>query len=119
MKTNFVCPGIENKNQNIDKLSTKVANLTLKTFEKSVPSNVPIIAMLSGGLSENIASLYLNNLSKMKTNKKWNITFSFGRALQHSCLKEWNGKNKNINKSQQILLQKLIDNNKANIGKYL
>lgn len=118
LKTNFVCPGIENKKQNIDKLSTKVANLTLKTFEKSVPSNVPIIAMLSGGLSENTASLYLNNLSKMKTNKKWNITFSFGRALQHSCLKAWNGKNKNINKSQQILLQKLIDNNKANIGKY-
>jgi len=117
LKTNFICPGISSLKKTYP---TQVANLTMNTFDKSVPSNVPIIAMLSGGLSEKTASLYLHFLSllKKKNKNKWNITFSFGRALQNSCLKTWNGKNKNIYSSQKMLLQKLIDNTQANIGKY-
>lgn len=115
LKTNFICPG----NQHIkNSYPTQVANITINTFEKSVPSNVPIIAMLSGGLNEKTSSLYLNFLSKLKKKNKWNITFSFGRALQYSCLKTWNGKNKNIYNSQKMLIQKLIDNTQANINKY-
>lgn len=117
LKTNFICPGISSLKNTYP---TQVSNLTMNTFEKSVPSNVPIIAMLSGGLNEKTASLYLHFLSLLEKKKKnkWNITFSFGRALQHSCLKTWNGKNKNIYSSQKMLLEKLIDNTQANIGKY-
>lgn len=119
LKTNMICPGIDVVHKQ-KHLPIEIANLTIKSFERSVPSAVPIIALLSGGLSEKNACLYLHaikNCSK-KCKSKWNVTFSFGRALQHSCLKMWKGNKKNINKSQQILLQKLIDNNKANMGKY-
>ena len=44
--------------------------------------------------------------------------FLFWKSLQNSCLKTWNGKNKNIYSSQKMLLQKLIDNTQANIGEY-
>ena len=109
LKTNMICPGIDHKKKTYP---TQVANLTIKSFERSVPSAVPIITLLSGGLSEKDASLYLHFIkkNKKKSKSKWNITFSFGRALQHSCLKMWKGNKKNIYEGQKKLLENLIKN---------
>ncbi len=54
---------------------------------------MPGIVFLSGGLSEEAASIYLKLMNKKSRKTNWNIGFSFGRALQHSCLKAWSGKN--------------------------
>lgn len=108
IKTNMVCPGIENKNKiNED----DIGNLTVKLLKESIPSKVKLIAFLSGGLSEEDCSSFLHNIKK-KIKKKRKITFSFGRGLQNSCLKLWKGENKNTKISQKKLLERLIENTK-------
>lgn len=107
LKTNMVLPGKEASHVSYP---TQIANLTIQTFERSVPSAVPIIALLSGGIEENMASLYLKHIRRKIKKAKWYITFSFGRALQHSCLKTWNNNKKNTYEAQKQLLAKLIQN---------
>lgn len=115
LKTNMVVPGESCQHCSYP---NQIAEITIRTMERSVPSSIPIIAFLSGGLTEKKASLNLNAINKLKKKSKWNLTFSFGRALQDSCLKTWKGKKKYIYESQKILIDKLIDNTKASIGKY-
>jgi len=69
-----------------------IAELTIRTMERSVPAAVPGIVFLSGGLSEEAASVYLNLMNKIIRKANWNIGFSYARALQHSCLKAWDEK---------------------------
>jgi Fructose-1,6-bisphosphate aldolase len=64
----------------------QVAEMTIRTMERCVPASVPGITFLSGGLSEEAASVYLNLMNKIDR-KKREVSFSYGRALQHSCLK--------------------------------
>ena len=68
-----------------------VAEMTVRTLERSAPANVPGIVFLSGGLSEEAASIYLNTMNSFPKKASWNLGFSYGRALQHSCLKAWKG----------------------------
>ena len=58
----------------------------------------------------------ISNISN-KSNKSWNLSFSYGRALQNSCLKTWNGKKENIKKAQKELLSRARDNSLASLGK--
>ena len=92
----------------------KVANLTLKCLTESVPKEVPGIAFLSGGQSSDLATLHLNLMNKIlqeNIEKKWNLTFSFGRALQQDSLNSW--KEKNLKKSQEKLLYRAKTNSLA------
>ena len=73
-----------------------------------VPSEVPGIAFLSGGQSDEDATMHLNEMNKYETD--WNLTFSYGRALQQPALNAWSGKVENSEKAQQAL----IDRAKAN-----
>jgi len=105
LKTSITVPGSEHTR----KISAnKIAEITIKTLTKSVPYNVPVIMFLSGGLSETKSTEYLKEICKYET--PWKISFSFGRALQNSCLKTWNGQKKNKKKAQNILLQKITQN---------
>lgn len=105
LKTSITVPGSEHTR----KISAnKIAEITIKTLTKSVPYNVPVIMFLSGGLSETKSTEYLKEICKYET--PWKISFSFGRALQNSCLKTWNGRKKNKKKAQNILLQKITQN---------
>ena len=61
---------------------------------------------LSGGLGEQPSAEILNEMNKMDTNKPWRLSFSYGRALQESCLKTWNGKDENIELAQKQLIDK-------------
>ena len=54
------------------------------------------IVFLSGGQSEEDASLTLNWMNKIEAKKPWNLSFSYGRALQQSVLKAWKGKKENV-----------------------
>lgn len=64
------------------------------------------ITFLSGGQSEEEASINLDALNKYPGKKPWALTFSYGRALQASALKAWSGKNENIKAGQQEFLKR-------------
>ena len=88
-----------------------VAGKTLECLTKNVPSEVPGIAFLSGGQSNELATLHLNEMNKGNTN--WNVTFSYGRALQQDALKAWAGKSENIEATQEVLLSRAKANSLA------
>lgn len=97
----------------------KIAEYTIRTLERTVPPSVPGITFLSGGLSEEEASIYLNTMNQIKRKGPWSVTFSYGRALQQSTLKAWNGKEENIPAAQKALLARAQANSEASMGKYV
>ena len=73
----------------------KVSELTFKCLKDNVPSDVPGIAFLSGGQSSDLATAHLNTMNKKYMSEMpWNLTFSYGRALQEDALKAWGGTNR-------------------------
>jgi len=97
----------------------KIAEYTIRTLERSVPPSVPGITFLSGGLSEEEASIYLNTMNKIQRKGPWSVTFSYGRALQQSTLKAWGGKLENVPAAQAALLARAQANSEANLGSYI
>jgi len=90
LKPNMILSG----NRSKEKISSEeVSNKTLECLKKSVPSDVPGIAFLSGGQSELEATENLNLINK-NNNTDFIMTYSYGRALQQSSLNKWS---KNIN----------------------
>ena len=86
----------------------EVAEKTVNCLSAHVPAEVPGIAFLSGGQSDEDATMHLNEMNKYETD--WNLTFSYGRALQQTALKAWSGKTENVEKAQAVF----IDTAKAN-----
>ncbi len=90
LKPNMVIPGTDCKNKST---TEEIAKKTLDCLKKNVPDTVPGIAFLSGGQSEVESSRNLNEINKIN-DTNFLITFSYGRGLQSSALKEF-GKNQN------------------------
>ena len=108
LKPNMVLSGYDCANQaSIE----DVAEKTLECLTRNVPSEIPGIAFLSGGQSNELATLHLNEMNKHNTN--WNVTFSYGRALQQDALKIWAGKSENIEAAQESLLSRAKANSLA------
>jgi len=98
LKPNMILPGSNSK----QKISTeKIAKLTLECLKNNVPSEVPGIAFLSGGQSEEEATQNLNSISKLN-DSNFIMTFSYGRALQKSALKYWSKNQDDIEGTQKI-----------------
>jgi len=97
----------------------EVAVATLTTLSRTVPPAMPGINFLSGGQSEEEASCNLNAMNVLKDwNRPWNVSFSFGRALQASVLKAWAGKAENVPTAQAALMVRAKANSEATLGKY-
>ena len=96
----------------------EVANATVVTLARTVPAAVPGIVFLSGGQSEERASINLSAINSCSGTKPWNLSFSFGRALQASALKAWVGKEENVALSQQEFMKRAQANGQATLGKY-
>ena len=80
---------------------------------------IPGITFLSGGQSEEDATLNLNEINKLSNiAKPWGLTFSYGRALQKSTLKAWLGLPENVQAAQNVLLARAKANGEASNGKY-
>jgi fructose-bisphosphate aldolase class I len=94
----------------------KVADLTYACLKKNVPEDVPGIAFLSGGQSGDLATLHLHKMNETYSDKPWNLTFSYGRALQHDALNTWRGKIENRKAAQKSLLLRAHNNSLATYG---
>ena len=111
LKPNMIIPGsmCESKSN-----STEIAKKTLDCLKKNVPSDVPGIAFLSGGQSSDDATLHLNSMNNNNVSLPWNLTFSYGRALQADALIGWGGENRE--KGQEALLNRAKNNGLASMG---
>jgi len=98
LKPNMILPGNKSK----DKSNTKeIAKMTLKCLKENVPSEVPGIAFLSGGQTEIEATQNLNEINKIN-DTNFLMSFSYGRALQQSALKNWAKNIKDTDNTQKI-----------------
>ena len=98
LKPNMILPGNKSKNKSN---SSEIAKMTLKCLKESVPNEVAGIAFLSGGQTEIEATQNLNEINKIN-NTIFVMSFSYGRALQQSALKNWSKDIKDTNKTQKI-----------------
>lgn len=97
-----------------------IALATVTALRRAVPASVPGICFLSGGQSEEEASINLSAINAIDTGSKpWTLTFSYGRALQASVLKAWNGKAENIEAAHKALYERCEANGKASLGQYM
>ena len=90
---------------------TEVAEKTVNCLSAHVPAEVPGIAFLSGGQSDEDATMHLNEMNKYETD--WNLTFSYGRALQQAALKAWSGKSENVEEAQGVFIERAKANSLA------
>lgn len=89
---------------------------TVQTLQRTVPPAVTGVTFLSGGQSERDATINLNEINKVPGRKPWALTFSFGRALQGSVLKEWKGDTANVERAQDELIALAKANGAAAMG---
>lgn len=116
LKPNMITPGMD-----CDQRATpgEIAFYTVRTLSRTIPAAMAGINFLSGGQSEEEASQNLNAMAKLEgVPKPWYLSFSYGRALQQSCLKAWQGKPENVEAAQKAFIERAKGNGDATLGKY-
>ena len=98
LKPNMILPGNKSKTKNN---SEEIAKMTIQCLNDNVPTEVPGIAFLSGGQTEIEATQNLNEINKSNFTS-FIMSFSYGRALQQSALKNWSKNIKDIIETQKI-----------------
>jgi fructose-bisphosphate aldolase class I len=95
----------------------EVAEATLECFYKHVPAAVPGIVFLSGGQTDEDATAHLNAMNALGPHP-WELSFSYGRALQAPALKAWEGKPENVEAAQRAYYHRAKMNGAARTGMY-
>jgi fructose-bisphosphate aldolase, class I len=114
LKPNMVLSGYEaSERAGVD----EVAEATLHTLRKHVPATVPGIVFLSGGQSDEDATAHLNAMNARGPHP-WQLSFSYGRALQAPALKAWAGKPENVEAGQRAYYHRAKMNAAARTGAY-
>jgi len=114
LKPNMVLSGYECPEQASHE---DVAAETIRCFKRHVPSAVPGIVFLSGGQSDEDATANLNAMNKLGPHP-WQLSFSYGRALQAPALKAWGGKEENVEAAQRAYYHRAKMNSAARTGMY-
>jgi fructose-bisphosphate aldolase class I len=114
LKPNMVLSGTECAKQASVR---EVAEATLRCFRRTVPAAVPGIVFLSGGQSDELATAHLNEMNKIG-GAPWQLSFSYGRALQAPALKAWRGKPDQVAAAQRAFLHRAKCNGAARSGGY-
>jgi fructose-bisphosphate aldolase class I len=96
----------------------EVAIATLRCLRRHVPTAVPGIVFLSGGQNDRVATAHLDAINRLPELKPWNISFSYGRALQDAALEAWRGQEENVKAAQQALYHRARCNGAASLGTY-
>ncbi len=94
-----------------------VAAETIRCFRRHVPAAVPGIVFLSGGQSDEDATAHLSAMNELGPHP-WELSFSYGRALQAPALKAWGGKPENVKAAQQAYYHRAKLNGAARSGSY-
>ena len=104
LKPNMVLSGKSAENRAAPE---EVAQATVSCFKNTVPDTVPGIVFLSGGQSDNEATVNLDAINKyaIETGAPWELSFSYGRGLQAAPLNAWRGEKNNMAKAQSVFFQ--------------
>jgi len=116
LKPNMIVPGLDcTKQESVN----EVADATVKCLLRTVPAAVPGIAFLSGGQTSELASARLNAMNiRFKNKLPWELSFSYGRAIQQPALGIWHGKEANVPEAQKALYHRATCNLAARRGEY-
>ena len=114
LKPNMVVPGFKSSKK---ATTEEIAKKTLDCLKKNVPSDVPGIAFLSGGQSEQEATKNLDAINKIN-DTKFLITYSYGRALQQSALKTWSKEMNNTKAIHDVFNHRAKMNGLASKGEW-
>ena len=114
LKPNMVISGKKNAKQ---ASVEEVAEKTIRMLKACVPAAVPGIAFLSGGQSDEDASAHLSAMNRIG-NLPWQLTFSYGRALQAAPQKAWSGKAENVAAGQRAFTHRARMNSLASRGEW-
>ncbi len=95
-----------------------IAEATVRCFRLTVPEAVPAIVFLSGGQSPEEATVNLNAMNARFDNLPWELSFSYGRALQEPVLNTWKGQASNVPAAQKAYYHRAKLNGAARFGKY-
>ena len=112
LKPNMVLPGKDCRTADPD----EIAEATIRVFRRAVPAAVPSINFLSGGQSPEEATINLNAINQI--GGPWQLSISYGRALQQPVLKAWQGNIENIEAAEIALLKRARLNSLARQGHY-
>jgi fructose-bisphosphate aldolase class I len=121
LKPNMVKNGIKGPRVDHD----MVAHMTVSTLLRTVPPSMPGIFFLSGDTApdednEETATANLNAMNKLYQGKlPWHLSFSYGKALQKTCIVTWLGEEKNKEAAQKALKARANANSDATLGKYI
>ena len=114
LKTNMVVSGYDASEQaDID----TVAEMTIKCLENTCPASVPGVVFLSGGMSDEDATARLNAMNQRGPHP-WELSFSYGRALQAPALKAWGGEQSKMEDAQKAFYRRAKFNGAARSGSY-
>jgi fructose-bisphosphate aldolase, class I len=114
LKTNMVVSGYDAPEQaDVD----TVADSTIRALKNTVPAAVPGVVFLSGGMSDEDATARLNAMNQRGPHP-WELSFSYGRALQAPALKAWGGDAANREAAQQAFYRRAKFNGAARSGSY-
>jgi len=114
LKPSMVLPGKEDRRA----APEQVAQATLTVLKRTVPAAVPSINFLSGGQGPLEATENLNAINQLRGNAPWQLSLSYGRALQQPTLQAWAGNAANRSAAQQALLKRARLNSLARQGHY-
>jgi fructose-bisphosphate aldolase class I len=120
LKPNMVKPGLKGPKAS----SADIATATITALKRTVPAAMPGIFFLSGetALDEDNEETATLNLHAMNADFKglpWHVSFSYGKALQKTCIVTWMGKAENVGAAQAALLARCKANSEANRGAYV
>jgi len=120
LKPNMVKNGLDGPRASPEEIAT----LTCQTLLRTVPAAMPGIFFLSGDTpldvdNEESATINLSTMNKLFAGKlPWHLSFSYGKALQKTCIVTWMGKEENKAAAQQALKNRSAANTQAVLGKY-
>jgi fructose-bisphosphate aldolase class I len=115
LKPSMVLPGKEHPPK---AKPEQVAAATIKVLRRTVPAAVPSINFLSGGQGPEEATTNMNAMNALFPNVPWELSFSYGRALQQPVLHAWAGRKENASAAQQAFYRRAKLNSLARHGKY-
>jgi fructose-bisphosphate aldolase class I len=116
LKPNMVLPGLTCPRQ---ETVEEVADATVGCLLRAVPAAIPGVVFLSGGQQSELASARLNAMNvRHKSRLPWELSFSFGRAIQEPALEIWHGEQANVSSAQETLYHRAKCNRAAHCGEY-